>query len=337
MRRDTQWYTWLDIRWDTRPDAKPLRTTGIEGNTLDEKRIETVMTEASDQTMSALSIEEREVLNAEKVHRFITEHAKKNASGLITEEMVKTIHALTTDSCDYKNNVPGEYRKFNVSVTDYYPPDHAELQQLMARFFKLINSRDLMDGYKALIRAIIAHFYLISIHPFGDGNGRTSRAIEAYILYQNGYNVRGFYSLANYFYRNRQQYIEKLQEARFRHNGNLTDFVEFSLKGFVSELESIQDEILAYVRQVLFRDVYLEVVRAKKIPARLIALLEFLTFDGTSGIRYEAARSKAHYLIAGLYENLTTKTLSRDLRLLMDLQLVVVDSGVIKANLGLMN
>ena len=32
------------------------------------------------------------------------------------------------------------------------------------------------------VRAIAAHFYVISIHPFGDGNGRTSRAVESFLL-----------------------------------------------------------------------------------------------------------------------------------------------------------
>ena len=65
-----------------------------------------------------------------------------------------------------------------------------------------------------LIRALLAHFFLVTVHPFGDGNGRVSRVVEAAILYEGGYNVHGFYGLSNYFYRNGDEYKRRLQECR---------------------------------------------------------------------------------------------------------------------------
>ena len=79
-------------------------------------------------------------------------------------------------------------------------------------------------------RAIAAHFYLVSIHPFGDGNGRTARAIESFLLYQAGVNAFGFYSLANFYYRERDRYVRELTDARFHHGGELTPFVLFGLE-----------------------------------------------------------------------------------------------------------
>ena len=57
-------------------------TTGIEGNTLDEKQIEAVVDAAVASGQSPESLEEKEVLNAEKVHRFITEHADRKSTRL---------------------------------------------------------------------------------------------------------------------------------------------------------------------------------------------------------------------------------------------------------------
>jgi Fic family protein len=84
----------------------------------------------------------------------------------------------------------------------------------MAEFFKWFNSGSAAH-WNPVIRAIVAHFYVISIHPFGDGNGRTSRAVESYLLYQAGVNARGYYSLANYYYRNRPEYVSMLDHVRF--------------------------------------------------------------------------------------------------------------------------
>lgn len=314
-------------------------TTGIEGNTLTEERIEEVLgeTEEDGTRANGSTVEEREVINAGRVYRFIREHVASNPDGYIDEELIRKLHFLTTEGCNYENNIPGVYRNHPVVAGSYTPPDHNDVPRLMKEFVQFINSRPVREGYKALLRAILAHFYLISIHPFGDGNGRTSRALEAYILYQGGYNVRGFYSLANFYYRNRAQYIEALQAARFKHKGDLTEFVIFSLRGFLEELEDIQERILDFVRRRLFRDVYLEALEHKRINARGYAVVEHLTFHERDGIPADMFKNRSHYLAKGLYEGLTLKTLLRDLRNLQSLGFIVDERGILKANLKLMD
>ena len=109
-------------------------------------------------------------------------------------------------------------------------------------------------SWDPVIRAIVAHFYVVSIHPFGDGNGRTSRAVESFLLYKAGVNVRGYYSLANYFYRNRPEYIDSLNLVQMRGENDLTQFVAFALTGLVEELEEVHSEVLEEVRIIAFRD-----------------------------------------------------------------------------------
>ena len=105
-----------------------------------------------------------------------------------------------------------------------------------------------------MLRAIAAHFYVVSIHPFGDGNGRTARAVESFLLYKAGVNVRGYYSLANYFYQNRSEYVYNLNHVQTRGQTDLTPFVVFALEGLVQELEAVHAEVLAEVRIIAFRD-----------------------------------------------------------------------------------
>ena len=105
----------------------------------------------------------------------------------------------------------------------------------MDDFVAFINSGRLRHEHP-VIRALLAHFFLVTIHPFGDGNGRVSRLVEAAILYQGGYNVPGFYGLSNYFYRNRDEYIRSLQECRRTQPFDVTSFVSFGLVGFAAEL-----------------------------------------------------------------------------------------------------
>ena len=117
------------------------------------------------------------------------------------------MHATLTRGSDEFNNVPGQLRNHSVVVgTEALggvhrgaPPD--ALFQLVEVFVKFMNSQKVATEHP-VVRALLAHFFLITLHPFGDGNGRVSRLVEAGILFQAGYNVLGFYGLSNYFYRN---------------------------------------------------------------------------------------------------------------------------------------
>ncbi len=95
----------------------------------------------------------------------------------------------------------------------------------------------------------------------GDGNGRTARAAESYLLYQAGVNARGFYSLANYYYRNRAEYINHLRRVQSRARDDLTRFVLFALRGLSEELEAVHGDVIDEVRIISFRDHAGEVLR----------------------------------------------------------------------------
>ena len=86
---------------------------------------------------------------------------------------------------------------------------HEDLPRLMQEFVEFVNSCRLRTEHP-VVRALLAHFFLVTIHPFGNRNGRVSRLVEAAILYEGGYNVHGFYGLSNYFYRNGDEYKRRL-------------------------------------------------------------------------------------------------------------------------------
>jgi Fic family protein len=314
-------------------------TTGIEGNTLEEEKIATLIPDSHNdkKDFQDVTLEEREVLNAYKVITFVSEELNKTKPLIITEDLIRELHALNTVDCDYKGNVPGQYRNCQVTAGEYMPPPHSKVPELMAQFVEFINSREVIDGYGPLIRAILAHFYLISIHPFVDGNGRTSRALEACILYHGGYNIHGFYSLANYFYKNRNEYIKRLQEARFKYNGDLNDFVKFSLRGFLSEMEHVQEEILMFVRRVLFRDYVMELFKKDRVNWRIMNLLEYLITDRPY-ISIDEFRTKRHHLVEAIYKKYKgSKTLQRDLKTMLELKLIKIKEEKIYPNFEILD
>lgn len=311
-------------------------TTGIEGNTLTEEEISTVLDDVKNKNNDNKKTEEQEIKNSWEVLNFIKRYAKEHNSVYITEDLIKEIHCLTTKDCQYNNNICGAYRNNEVTAGEYLAPDHQDVPGLMSKFIDFINSRYIIENCRPIIRAIIAHFYLVSIHPFGDGNGRTSRGIEAYILYQGNYNIKGFYSLANFYYRNRQEYVNQLQKARFIHNGTLTEFVKFSLKGYIIELQEVQEMIISFVRKIMFKDYTEELLRSEDINYRIKAILDYMVNE-EKVIKVDEMKAKAHYLIKALYENInTSRTIIRDIDLMKRHNLIKVENNALYPNISIM-
>jgi Fic family protein len=269
--------------------------------------------------------------------RFVVEAVRKEPSTPLTEQLVCRIHELTTRGIDYQNNRPGHYREHAVSAGTYVPPQTGdEVRRLMAEFIEWFNEGS-PRSWPAAIRAVVAHFYVVSIHPYGDGNGRTARAVESFLLYQGGINARGFYSLSNYYYRNRQMYVSLLDHVRFETNSDLTPFVRFALNGLVSELEAVHEEVLQEVTVIAFRDYARETLTiegkmATKPGERMYHFLLGLAEEPVS----IAALKRGRHPLSQFYRGVTSKTLTRDLNFLRSHGLVIINRGEIRANLDVM-
>jgi Fic family protein len=208
----------------------------------------------------------------------------------------------------------------------------------MAEFIEWFNTSE-PRLWPAAIQAIVGHFYVVSIHPFGDGNGRTARAVEAFLLLKGGINARGFYSLANYYYRHRDtDYIRLLDHVRFETTGDLTPFVRFGLKGLVEELEGVHKAVLDEVRVIAFRDCAREtlMVHGKMGTKPGERMYHFLIGLAGEPVSMSEMRKGGHGL-SRLYRGVTGKTLTRDLNWLRTHRLVTTDGDVIRANLAIMD
>ena len=169
---------------------------------------------------------------------------------------------------------------------------------------------------------------MVTIHPFGDGNGRVSRLVEAGILFQRGYNVHGFYGLSNFFYRNADKYSRLLQQARrFPEHVDVTEFVQFGVEGFALELAGINNFIKTKINRVMYRQM-LVASRDKRVSPRrrmlnereyglLIYLLDYtepvdpFAEEPSRKINLVELLDSTYSKIA--YENVTSRTVFREL------------------------
>lgn len=160
-------------------------SNAIEGNTL--TRIETaeVIERGVTAVISGKSLKDQlEAINHAKAVDFIKELARKRKSHqFITERDILTIHKIILSGID---DGAGIYRRVDVFIrgTDVELPRPQRIPYLMKEFVSWLGGQQ--DVHPVRVAAD-AHFKFVNIHPFIDGNGRTSRLLMNLILSLNGY------------------------------------------------------------------------------------------------------------------------------------------------------
>ena len=314
-------------------------TTGIEGTELTEEEVSDVLrSDAESHVLPATrQREEREVRNANNLMRFVEHVLRADPAIRLSESLIRRFHEILTRGIDYEHNEPGRYRQQGVHVARFQPPRHEDVPGLMTEFIEWLNDHR-GESFDPIVRAVVAHFLLVSIHPFGDGNGRTSRGVESFLLYKAGVNVRGFYSLANFYYERGSEYVRLLDHVRFRSDPDVTPFVQFAMKGLATELEQVHSELLSQLTIVSFK----EYAREKMVSLGRISTragqrqFMFLLELGDQTVALDALLSGSHPL-ARFYSNVTARTVYRDVDRLESLDLIVVEDGQLRAKVEVMN
>lgn len=248
-------------------------TTALEGNPLSEAQVSQQLEQTEDEPQQQ-SREQLQVRNAGLAQDW-TKRRFDPTQGPMTYADIMRMHWLNTRGSDEQNNTPGKLREHSVVVgTEALGGVHRgapseRLNALMLEFVKFINSGR-SRALHPVLRALVAHFFLVTIHPFGDGNGRVSRLVEAGILFQGGYNVFGFYGLSNYFYRNGDRYKLLLQKSRRRQPFELGELVMFGLEGFAGELKGINNFIKAKLNRVIYRNTLVAAFNKRIGPRRRV-------------------------------------------------------------------
>lgn len=308
-----------------------IGTTAIEGNVLNTEEVTNVLLSNNPKT-----VQEQEVLNIKKVRFCIENEFVDKYKGEITEQLVKEVNKIILNRTESEDVKPGEYRKYDVIVgNNHKPPQFEDISVEMDRYFKFINS-DEVKSLNPMIRAMMAHFYLVSIHPFGNGNGRTSRALESYLFYYAGLNVHGFYSLNNYYYKHYDEYFKALDNARFKYKGSLQEFIKFGLRGYLEELKKISEKVKLFTINKHFESYAKELYDYGEITLRQFSLLEHIIMF--SGKYKEQQFIKLEVpILKGLYENIKTeRTVQRDLKALYKFNLIKNKNSFISVNLDVM-
>lgn len=202
-------------------------SNAIEGNTLTQSETEMVLEKGI--TIGGKTLKEHlEVIGHKEAIDYIEELVQQES--VIGEREIKDIHSVIMQNIDKKE--AGRYRNLDVrsAGTGHVYPPHYKVQDLMADFIYWLQS-DEAKILHPIEFATLAHYKLASIHPFKDGNGRTSRLLMNFILFQKGYPVAVISNEA------RKNYIESLIFAQ-ENKDDTSQFLEIVID---AEKESLID------------------------------------------------------------------------------------------------
>ena len=192
-------------------------STRIEGNPLDRAEAEQSILKRRDR--HGLKAEQ-EVRNYWDALTFLA--TSKKIKIAISENFIKRLHSIIEIRTSGRRQRESEYRGpmppgvlFAVydNVTkkaEYIPPEYQDVPMLMAEFTEWINKNE-TDILPVPVKAAIASYQLLTIHPFEDGNGRTARALATYILSLGGYDLKGFNSMEEFYVEDLKGYYANLQ------------------------------------------------------------------------------------------------------------------------------
>lgn len=214
-------------------------STAIEGNTLTQKQVEDVL---GGKKITAEDQDIQEIVNYNRALEYVQKLVKTKDNS-ISENLIRKINAIVLK--DIKERIAGKYRMKQVIVGDYLPPEHFQVSPLMKEFVEWFR-KPYPPNLSPILYTGIAHYQLVAIHPFEDGNGRTARILTTLMLIQHGYDMTSFFALESYYNRNRKAYYEALNSAdKYRVGGipDLTRWLEYYAGGMLIEAERAKSRI----------------------------------------------------------------------------------------------
>ncbi len=167
----------------------------------------------------------------------------------ISENKVQKLHALVM--AGGKSRVkPTLYRDGQNVIRDgrtravvYMPPEAKDVPGLMKSLVRWIGHS---SAIPCPIVAGIAHYQFATIHPYYDGNGRTARLLTTLILHLGGYDLKGLYSLEEYYARNLNAYYDAIGVAPETHNyymgrseADISGWVQYFVEGMAVSVENV--------------------------------------------------------------------------------------------------
>jgi Fic family protein len=319
-------------------------TTAIEGNTLSEDEIKRAI--KGEKLPQSKEYQEIEVTN---ILRAFNDLVKSVVSGdrdkLITPDLLLDFHRMVGAGLGaHFEAVPGQFRtgSNNVVVGKYRGAEGVDVEPLIQSFCDFLREQFRFESgghtfMDVIIEAIVAHVYIELIHPFGDGNGRTGRLIEFYILLRGGLPDITLHILSNHYNLTRPDYYRQLQ--RTSETKDLTGFITYAIVGLRDGLVEVLKKIQLSQTQITWikyiYDVFDHMALGKEdtFKRKRTLALEMPLYRQVSLNEIPDLSIK----LAKIYGQASTKTIYRDAEEMVGVGIFIKNNYKYEANISKLN
>lgn len=219
-------------------------STMIEGNRLDPEQIEKVL--KFQEHYPGRKRDEHEVkgyfIALDEIEKWISE--KKS----VIESRIYRLHGLVMGNGKKTRGTPyrdgqNVIREGSTGKIVYLPPEAKDVPQLMKALILWIHQSH--TEIPTPILAAVAHYQFATIHPYYDGNGRTARLLTTWILHLGGFDLKGIYSLEEYYARDLAAYYEALNIGpshnyyQGRADADITLWIDYFIEGMAVAFQNV--------------------------------------------------------------------------------------------------
>ncbi|OGE31141.1 hypothetical protein A3C59_04000 [Candidatus Daviesbacteria bacterium RIFCSPHIGHO2_02_FULL_36_13] len=225
-------------------EVSSYASTSIEGNPLPLTEVKKILKSKPEHVRDS----EKEVLNynqaLQELNKLLEKESVELSLNLILKIQKQVVSGLLPKfAIGYLRQKPVVVNDPRTRQTKFLPPDLKDVEPLMKDLINFINSnREKIDP---LILAGIFHKQMVLIHPFTDGNGRSTRLATKVLLAEMGLNTFNLFSFESYYNQNVTRYFEKVGE--FGNYYDLTSYgidftpwLEYFTEGIIDELLRVQ-------------------------------------------------------------------------------------------------
>ena len=287
--------------------ANAHSTVAIEGNPLSSEQALRVSMEGADPERP----DEVEVANIESAYELIYQIGP-DPSVAVDQGLIRTLHSIVLKGLPGREAASrGRYRLGPSAVVRagtremvYLPPPPETVPELMRGVVEDIASW--RERYPAAVVAALAHFALVSVHPFEDGNGRTARLV-AHMLLSGAGDVAPLLTVNDAIWVRREEYYRVLREMQgpdFQAQVDVTPFLQFHMEALTAAALTLEDGAVTFAR---VRDEMLRLFKGELGERQLLGVMYVVGLG--------RAISPATYSVV---TGASSATASRDLRALVN-------------------
>lgn len=225
-------------------------STSIEGNPLPLTDVKRLLKKAPTKARDT----EREVLNYNRALQHVHSGIRKGTFQL-DKPHVEALQKLVVQGVMDNPAHVGAYRKAPVVIRDprkpdsvvFIPPDAKDVRKMADALYGFINTN--LNELDPVILAGLFHRQFVIIHPFMDGNGRTTRLLTTAVLGMTGLDVFQIFSFENYYNTNVSRYFKEVglvgDYYDVRDDVDFTAWLEYFAEGILDELTRVRKGLLA--------------------------------------------------------------------------------------------